>query len=204
MADWGLIYGTDAQKEREDKMTRQPLPQHLDGSGLVKSWDSQSYTCFHDKNMIMCGICAPMATQFYKEWYETHNSSLPAPTPIFQGMLNPQTIETPIPASINEGWEERYKPIRDTHHNPIPVGFLAHMVADGTLSMDEANRSRWKIKLLEPFVTRMIVNMIKGSLKYTSDDWSDEVWEDMGKDDKADGINYDLLWQDKLRKEGKI
>ena len=112
-------------------------------------------------------------------------------------------------AQVNPNWEPRYQKIRENLYIPIGTKFLAQMVAAGMLSEDEANRSRWKIKLIEPFVTRMVANMVKGSLKYTTDDWLSETWQDMGLDDadmefKADGINYGLLFEDYRRKEGLI
>ncbi len=107
-------------------------------------------------------------------------------------------------AKVNPNWERRYNQIREHLTIPIDTSFLAAMVGTGDLTMDQANRSRWKIKLIEPFVTRMVVNMIKGSIKYTTDDWSAETWQDMGMDDKADGINYGLLFEDYLHKEGLI
>jgi hypothetical protein len=107
-------------------------------------------------------------------------------------------------AQVNEGWEERYHHIRENFYQTINTGFLSDMVVDGALSASEATRAQWKIKLLEPFVTRLVVNMIKGTIKYTSDDWSEETWQDMGRDDKADSINYDLLFQDWMRERGYI
>ena len=108
-------------------------------------------------------------------------------------------------AEINPGWEHDYQTIRNIVSVELPMDDIMDVLYNrGLLDTKQISRSRWKIKLIEPFVTRMVVNMIKGTLKYASDDWPDETWEDMGRDDKADGNNYDLLWQDKLRKEGKI
>ena len=120
-----------------------------------------------------------------------------------QEWLNSQPASTEQ-AKVNPNWERRYNQIRERLTIPIDTSFLAAMVGTGDLTMEQANRSRWKIKLIEPFVTRMVVNMIKGSIKYTTDDWSAETWQDMGMDDKADGINYGLLFEDFLRKAGKI
>ncbi len=81
------------------------------------------------------------------------------------------------------------------------LGALKHI---GLISQEEADRSAWKIKLIEPMVTRRVINMIKGTIKYTSDDWSAETWQDMGMDDKADGDNYDVLFLNWLREQGYI
>ena len=120
----------------------------------------------------------------------------------------PDLIEPPatVPsqAEVNPGWEARYQIVRNRVHISIDTKFLAQLGADGIITGPEVGRSRWKIALLEPFVTRMVVNMLKGSIKYTTDDWSAETWQDMGMDDKADGVNYELLFHEYLRKEGKI
>lgn len=108
-------------------------------------------------------------------------------------------------AQVNPGWEERYQAVRDRVHIELPsYDILQGLHITGVITSDEMMRSSWKIRLLEPFVTRMVVNMIKGSIKYTTDDWSEATWQDMGMDDKADSINYELLFQDWMRKQGYI
>jgi hypothetical protein len=110
-------------------------------------------------------------------------------------------------AKVNDGWEEIYEIIRrDTEGMELfdTVKLLDFLNSNNLITTEQRDRSGWKINILQPFMLRLAVNMIKGSVKYTSDDWSDEVWRDMGMDDKADSINYDYLWQYKLRNEGKI
>ena len=106
---------------------------------------------------------------------------------------------------INEGWEERYEAIKARVHMHLPISrFLDGLVSDDLLTPSEHTRALWKITLLEPFVTRMVVNMIKGTLKYTTDDWPAETWQDMGLDDKVDGINYELLLHHHLHAKGLL
>lgn len=108
-------------------------------------------------------------------------------------------------AEINPGWERDYQTIRNIVSVELPMDDIMEVLYNrGLLDTKQIARSRWKIKLLEPFVTRMVVNMIKGSIKFPTDDWSAETWQDMGMDDKADSINYGLLFEDYLRKAGKI
>lgn len=81
---------------------------------------------------------------------------------------------------------------------------LDPLLGNGLITEDEYDRSMWKIKLIEPFLTRMVVNMLKGSIKYTTDTWDAATWQDMGLDDKADGVNYELLFHQYLRVQGVI
>ena len=95
---------------------------------------------------------------------------------------------------VNPGWEERYEAIKGRVYIQLyPAPILRSLLSDGLITDSEYKRAIWKIHLIEPFVTRQVMNMIKGTLKYPTDDWSDEVWKDMGLDDKADSVNYDLL-----------
>lgn len=108
-------------------------------------------------------------------------------------------------AEVNSGWEHDYQRIRNMVRVDLPMDtIMSALYNRGLLDTKQIARSRWKIKLLEPFVTRMVVNMIKGTIKYTSNEWSADTWQDMGMDDKVDSINYGLLFEDYLRKEGKI
>lgn len=108
-------------------------------------------------------------------------------------------------AEVNPGWERDYQTIRNIVSVELPMDDIMELLYNrGLLDTKQISRARWKIKLLEPFVTRMVVNMIKGTIKHTSDNWSAETWQDMGIDNKADAINYGLLFEDYLRKEGKI
>lgn len=106
---------------------------------------------------------------------------------------------------INEGWEERLERVEEELHVFVDVaGCIYEMQSEGILTAEEVQRAHWKIALIRPFVTRMVLNMIKGTLKYPNDDWSTETWQDMGMDDKVDSVNYGLLFEDHLRKRGVI
>jgi len=107
-------------------------------------------------------------------------------------------------ATVNEGWQERFQEITQwVEEHPSDVWYAARdLYRSGIISKEEGERSTWKINLIEPFVRRMVLNMIKGTIKYPSDDWTADVWQDMGLDDKADSINYELLFHNYLRKQG--
>ena len=109
---------------------------------------------------------------------------------------------------VNPGWEARYQQVLDEIPPVLTEGrtqlMLDWLVAHKLLTPAEAERSSWKIALLEPVVRRMIANMIKGTLKHPSDDWPLDTWVAMSMDDTADMVNYSLLTQDKLRKMGVL
>ncbi len=108
-------------------------------------------------------------------------------------------------AEVNEGWEANYQAVRSRTKVSIDTrAVLDPLLADGLITEDEYDRSLWKIKLIEPFLTQMVVNMIKGSLKYTTDTWDAATWQDMSMDDQADGVNYKLLFHQFLRVQGVI
>ena len=103
---------------------------------------------------------------------------------------------------VNPGWEAKYQEV--LKYIPNIIGERLHpiinqMVADGLITAGEAARSKWKISLLEPVVQRMIANMIKGTLKYPTDDWPIETWMSMSLDDMADSVNYTLLTHNQIR-----
>ncbi len=105
---------------------------------------------------------------------------------------------------VNEGWEDRYERVKHRTRVQIdPHPILDPLLADNIITEEEWHRSEWKIELIEPFLTRMVVNMVKGTLKYPRDDWDAATWKDMGMDDKADSVNYDLL-EDHFREQGMI
>lgn len=105
----------------------------------------------------------------------------------------------------NAGWEARYEAIKPKVWVRVDAArILYYLELEGLITRAEADRALWKIALIEPFVTQMALNMVKGTIKYPNDDWSIETWSDMGLDDKADSVNYDLLRDNALRQAGLI
>ena len=96
---------------------------------------------------------------------------------------------------VTPGWESRYTQIRTFIRVDLSKVITdIFLLADaGIISMEEAKRSAGKVKLLEPFVTRLVTNMVKGTLKYPTDNWDINTWLDMGMDDQADSVNYSIL-----------
>lgn len=108
-------------------------------------------------------------------------------------------------AQVNPNWEERYQQVKEQINIFLdPHKILDSLYQNNLITIEEWHRSLPKIYMLQPFITRMVVNMIKGTLKYTSDDWSTEIWQDMGMDDKVDGVNYEILFHNHLRELGVI
>tara|TARA_Y100000310_G_scaffold328215_1_gene395982 strand:+ start:6841 stop:7176 length:336 start_codon:yes stop_codon:yes gene_type:complete len=107
----------------------------------------------------------------------------------------------------NAGWEARYEDIKAQFHLYLDFALLEsldRLQFNGLIDQAESERAYWKLKLLRPFVARLALNMVKGTIKYPDDDWSIETWSDMGLDDKADSVNYDLLRDHALRQAGLL
>ena len=108
----------------------------------------------------------------------------------------------------NKGWEERFNAIREhTTGEPIlfyPHTLLSELETRGLITHSEWMRATRKMHLIRPFVQKMVLNMLKGTVKYSHDNWSTETWHEMSTDDKVDSINYDLLLWDHLLRTGKL
>jgi len=106
---------------------------------------------------------------------------------------------------VNPGWAGRYREIQKQVYVEIPAASLLYKLeTKGLLNADEVSRSLPKLALLEPIITRMVVNMIKGTVKYPTDDWSLDTWIDMGMDDLVDSLNYSALLQHSIKQQGLI
>lgn len=94
---------------------------------------------------------------------------------------------------VNPDWQKRYRVLGRPEHFNVAVGVdLADLQAHG-LTKEESSRLAPKLKLVEQFAQRLAVGMLKGTVKYDSDDWSVQAWIDFEEDDTVDSIDYRLL-----------
>ena len=101
-------------------------------------------------------------------------------------------------AKPNANWQERVAELCD----PGLFGVDIYYYENGTLSAEEHKRLYDKLRLIESAARLMAAGMLKGVLKYPTDDYSLDTWLAHVEDDVvADGTNYLLLLIDKLRKE---
>ena len=95
-------------------------------------------------------------------------------------------------SDTNEGWEERYTDsliLREMFSVDVRLGPSAYQ----WLSKNEQYRIRTKLRMVEGLAEKLAWGMLKGTLKYPTDDWTDEQWGAYAEDEENDLINYRLL-----------
>lgn len=100
--------------------------------------------------------------------------------------------------AVNEGWEERLATILDFLDLSVTVNTRVLSGRNGGLTLEEWNRLGPKIKMVEEFAGHMAENMLKGTVKYTSDEYAVETWLAEEEDDTVDLVNYSLLRRDAM------
>ena len=69
------------------------------------------------------------------------------------------------------------------------------------LSHEELARLLAKLELVEEIALALAANMVKGTLKYNTDDRSMEQWLDYATDDAMDTVNYLFLLRQAIAKD---
>lgn len=100
-----------------------------------------------------------------------------------------------------EGWQERFNTEKQNGHMDVTIRCMGPWT---TMSRKEIERLLPKLRLVEELAEKLAWNMLKGTLKYERDDWPLQMWLDMGIDDGADGLNYQLLLRDQMEREGLL
>jgi len=106
-------------------------------------------------------------------------------------------------AKAQEGWEERLAEAKAE----ITFEFTArirHETGTHVLAQSEYERLWPKLNLISQHAARLAIGMLKGTIKYAGDHYSLEMWRAERDDDRADGINYDLLLADAEAKEHEL
>ena len=66
------------------------------------------------------------------------------------------------------------------------------------LSGENMERLRRKMPLVQEAATRLAVGMLKGTIKYDTDDWTPEQWIEHLGDEAFDQVNYFMLLKAEL------
>jgi len=93
---------------------------------------------------------------------------------------------------VNPDWQKRYRVLGRPEHFDVEITTREDLQTLGFTSAEYA-RLMPKLQLVAQFAARLAVAMLKGTVKYDSDDWSVEEWMDFEDDDTVDAINYRLL-----------
>ena len=99
----------------------------------------------------------------------------------------------------NADWEDRYEKINEPSNFDVVIYPFANITY--RLSKTEAERLQNKLRLLEDYTRKLAVGMLKGTLKYPTDNWSVEQWMHEEEDEEIDRLNYRLLKQNAINKE---
>ena len=101
----------------------------------------------------------------------------------------------------NELWEKRVKELCLPNYFNCMVGMDTDLVSQ--LTDDEIQRMTPKMHLVQEFAKAMAAGMLKGTIKYPTDDWGTN-WVSNMLGEQADAINYMLLTMSDLANRGKV
>ena len=110
--------------------------------------------------------------------------------------------------AMNEGWEERFAKMREEFDVQVPAPVFGRKTDEiGTIrteysvfSKDEWTRMEPKLQMVRDMAVKSIWGMIKGTVKYKSDDYTPAQWLDHLFDEQVDGINYQMLFEDSIKR----
>lgn len=101
----------------------------------------------------------------------------------------------PAAESTKPGWEKRYLEF-STDDFTVTIAYNGDKLTD-----DEYSRTRLKLDIIEEYAAELALQMLKGSVKYYSDDRSPEEWRAFEDEEQNDIANYRLLRRTAERKE---
>ena len=100
--------------------------------------------------------------------------------------------------AMNEGWEKRFARMREQVSVRTEITVYDDDIP--TFSNDEWERLKPKIEMVKELAIKLIWGMVKGTIKYKSDDYTPEQWLDHLFDEQVDGMNYQMLYEDAVTK----
>ena len=91
---------------------------------------------------------------------------------------------------VNEGWQQRLRAIKESF--PINVAIT---LPGGELYLNDEETLRLvpKMAMVRAAAAKMVLNMIKGTIKYPADTWSADEWMACLIDDQTDALMYTYL-----------
>ena len=93
-----------------------------------------------------------------------------------------------------DNWRERVEKLCDARWFSVHIG--TSMFVEGNLSEEERLRLDDKLALVKKAASLMAAGMLKGVLKYDTDDYPVETWLAHVLDEGADQMNYQMLLAD--------
>lgn len=106
--------------------------------------------------------------------------------------MNERTKEVMgIQSESNSDWQTRAKLMCDPNEWSIEIQPSDQLL--DLLSADELRRMHTKVHLVMDFAQRMLAGMVKGTIKYPTDDYTFERWMSHLVSEQADQANYTIL-----------
>ncbi len=101
---------------------------------------------------------------------------------------------TGLMLKAKKGWEKRAKKLARPEFFWISIGIEPYLLEK--LSIKEQERLRAKLRLVREAATFMAAGMVKGTVKYSSDDYTVEKWLANVVGEGSDLFNYMILLAD--------
>lgn len=105
---------------------------------------------------------------------------------------------TGLMSQPKKGWEERTKKLATTDYFKVVIE--THPVLLANLTFEEQERLQVKIKLVEEWAEYMAAGMVKGTVKYKTDEYELKTWMAHIIGEGADQANYQILMFDSWRR----
>ena len=102
-------------------------------------------------------------------------------------------------AEINDGWEKRFEKATEMTYpmsDAFYVSVTPRMGVLVTITQDEERRLRSKLAMIERFMQRMAMGMLKGTLKYDTDNRTYDEWRAEFDDEFIDMVNYRVFMEE--------
>ncbi len=101
---------------------------------------------------------------------------------------------------VNEGWEERFAVFKEF---PPEVMIRVPGEVYDLLSEGQIARVDKCLDMVQDIAAKLVMNTIKGAVKYEHGEHSVREWLDFLVDDASDTLNYVYLTRDAMRREGQ-
>ena len=89
---------------------------------------------------------------------------------------------------INHSWEDRF-----SAYSPESFHVEINMPEDHDLDEIDLWRMNVKLVMVKELAAKLALGMLKGTLKYPDDKWSQDQWLAFEDDERLDQINYYML-----------
>lgn len=101
----------------------------------------------------------------------------------------------------NADWEYRVEQMCKPEFFKATINVSQSSLNELGLSLDEFMRLQYKLRLIEESAVKQALAMLKGTLKYDTDDRTPDEWAAFEEEEDIDRFNYNILKRDARNKE---